>query len=416
MSQDPTFSANVHGMLSSADPALMITEEELIRSRERSLSFMDSDVTHIAVGGSIHDFHRPPARRHWGRLAGAALGAVAAVAASVLVALAFGTAPVNTAAASMAANGSPVQSTPTGPLKDLFLSADEVLVLQALPNTAVWQQEYDSSLLQVGQASGTTSGPPGLGVEPVNVLQVLKGTRSTGKSTLDVSTMPSPDRWKNTNTVAPLTYLAFIKKGPDGIGHLMSEPQALVQILNLRSATMGDPVMQQPVEIGADLRSRISVAPTGDVPLSTYPAAPPVAAGHDVIREQAKNPDGTSEGTIRGHITASEACFTFQTSAEKVILRWPAGYTAATRSLPQDSNGDFRIDGASHADRAVVLNEWGTVYTYDTEPAPQIIGTRTGIQAVCGGQTLPVFDITPPGEGASPFRLTHGAAGPSPQP
>lgn len=415
MSQDPTFSIKAPDRLSSADPALMITEEELIRSRERSLSFMDSDVTHIAVGGSIHEFHRATAKRRWVRLVVAGLGAVAAVAASVLVASAFGTAPVNTSAASVAADSSPVQSTPTGPFRDLFLSADEVLVLQALPNTAVWQQEYEAFLPQLGQASGTT-GPPGLGVEPVNVLQVLKGTRSTGRSTLDVSAMPAPGEWKNTNTVAPLTYLAFIKKGADDIGRLMSEPHALVQILNLRTATMGDPVMQQPVDIGADLRSRISVAPTGDVPLSTHAAAPSVAAGSDVIQEQTKNPDGTSEGTIHGHITASEACFTFQTSAEKVILRWPAGYTAATRFLPQDANGNFRINGASHADRAVVLNKWGTVYAYDTWTLPQITGNRTGENAVCGGQTLPVFDITPSGEGATPFQLTHGAAGPNPQP
>ena len=411
MSQDPNFSANVHGMLSAADPALMITEEELIRSRERSLSFMDSDVTHIAVGGSIHDFHRAPAKRHWGRLAVAGFAAVAAVAASVLVASAAGTAPVNTAAASMAADSSPVQSPPTGPLRDLFSSADEVLVIQALPNKAVWQQKYDAFLPQLSQPGGSAYGPPGLGVEPVNVLQVLKGTRPTGKSSLDVSVMSAPE-WQNTNTVAPLTYIAFIKKGPDGIGHLMSEPHALLQILNLRTAAVGDPVQQQPVEIGADLRSRISVAPTGDVPLETYEAA----AGRDVIREQAKNPvDGTSQGTIHGHITASEACFTFQTSAEKVVLRWPAGYTAATRSLPQDANGDFRIDGPSHGERAVVLNKWGTVYVYDTAPVTQITGNRTGEQAVCDGQSLPVFDIAPSSEGASPFQLTHGAAGPSPQ-
>ncbi|MBT2538789.1 hypothetical protein [Arthrobacter sp. ISL-69] len=405
MSQDPTFSTEAPRILSPADPALMITEEELIRSRERSLSFMDSDVTHIAVGGSIHDFHRAPAKRPWGRLAVAGLGAAAAVAASVLVASAFGTVPADMAAAPPVSDSTPLQSPPAGPLRDLFFAADEVLVLQALPNTDAWQQEYKSFMSQLGQAGGPAYGPPGLGVEPVNVLQVLKGTRSTGRSTLDVSAMPDANQWKNTNTVAPLTYLAFIKKGPDGIGHLMSEPQALLQILNLRSATVGDPVKQQPVDIGADLRSRIAVAPTGDVPLSTYAAAPPVAEGKD----------RTSEGTVHGHITASEACFTFQTSAEKVVLRWPAGYTAATRSLPQDSNGSFRIDGASHADRAVVLNEWGTVYAFDTWTLPQISGNRAGEKAACGGQTLPVFDITPPGEGASPFRLTHGAAGPSPQ-
>jgi hypothetical protein len=62
-----------------------------------------------------------------------------------------------------------------------------------------------------------------------------------------------------------------------------------------------------------------------------------------------------------------------------------------------------------------VLNKWGTVYAYDTWALPQITGNRTGEKAVCDGQSLPVFDIAPSSDGASPFQLTHGAAGPSPQ-
>lgn len=45
----------------TADPALAVTDEELDRSRQRSLSFMHSEATHLAVGGSIHDYHRTPA-------------------------------------------------------------------------------------------------------------------------------------------------------------------------------------------------------------------------------------------------------------------------------------------------------------------------------------------------------------------
>jgi len=103
-------------MLSAADPALTITEEELIRSRQRSLSFVNSDVTHIAVGGSIHDFHRAPAKRYWGRFAAAAGLAAAAVAASVLVATGFETGPVNMAAAPTVAEVT-AMATPAGPGK-----------------------------------------------------------------------------------------------------------------------------------------------------------------------------------------------------------------------------------------------------------------------------------------------------------
>lgn len=94
MSQDQSAAE----LLSAADPAVTITEDELDRSRQRSLSFVNSEVTHLTVGGSVHDFHRAPAKRHWGRFAVAAL-AVAAVAASVAVGSTLAARPDNTAAA-----------------------------------------------------------------------------------------------------------------------------------------------------------------------------------------------------------------------------------------------------------------------------------------------------------------------------
>ncbi|KRE72686.1 hypothetical protein [Arthrobacter sp. Soil762] len=397
MSQDQSFA----DLLSSADPALMINDAELIRSRERSLGFLNSNVTHIAVGGSVHDFHRAPAKRHWGRFAVAGLAA-AAVAASVLVASSLAPSPANVATAPTV-EVTEVQPPPTGPARDLFIAADEVLVLQALPTPAGWNQS----------TPGSTA--PGLGVEPVNVIQVLKGPRPTGTTTIDLSAMSAPTSWRNTNPVAPLTYLAFIKKGEDGVGHLMSGPLALLEILNLRAATLVDPVFGKPVDVGADLASRISVGPVGDVPLTTYPATQ-AASGPDIIPEQKKSTDGTSLGTMHGHVTSTEACFTFETSTEKVILRWPAGYTATTKLLPQSPEGEFRINGTSAATRAVVLNEWGIVYSYDGETRPLIFGTRSDERADCNGQTLPVFDIAPGGKGVSPFRASHGASGPDTNP
>ncbi|WP_346959226.1 LysM domain-containing protein [uncultured Arthrobacter sp.] len=99
-------------LLSAADPALAITEEELILSRQRSLSFMNSDVTQIAVGGSVDDFHRVPAKRHWGRFAAAGL-AVAAVAACIVIVSNPGTRPDITAAAPTAAEAT-ATATPAG--------------------------------------------------------------------------------------------------------------------------------------------------------------------------------------------------------------------------------------------------------------------------------------------------------------
>ena len=124
MSQDQSAA----DLLSAADPAVMITEEELTRSRQRSLSFMNSDVTHIAVGGSVHDFHRAPAKRHWGRFAAAGLAA-AAVASGVLVASGSLTVPVNMAAPTgeeVTATATPAaKSSLTGPtVTDSFGNVD----------------------------------------------------------------------------------------------------------------------------------------------------------------------------------------------------------------------------------------------------------------------------------------------------
>ena len=49
MSQDQSVAAQ----LAASDPALLITDEELVRSRQRSVSFLNSTVTHISVGGSM---------------------------------------------------------------------------------------------------------------------------------------------------------------------------------------------------------------------------------------------------------------------------------------------------------------------------------------------------------------------------
>jgi len=67
--------------LAAADPGLAVTEEDLARSRGRSLAVIDTDAVQLAVGGSVEEFHRqPPSRR---RRVFAAVGVVAAAAAVV---------------------------------------------------------------------------------------------------------------------------------------------------------------------------------------------------------------------------------------------------------------------------------------------------------------------------------------------
>ncbi|KUM42027.1 hypothetical protein [Arthrobacter sp. EpRS71] len=67
--------------LTAADPASAVTEDELARSREKSLAVMDTDAEHITVGGSVADFQQQRSRRRM-RLA-AGFGLVAAAAAVV---------------------------------------------------------------------------------------------------------------------------------------------------------------------------------------------------------------------------------------------------------------------------------------------------------------------------------------------
>lgn len=385
----------------SADPAADVTEPELARSRSRSLAFMESDVTHIFAGDS-GNYRRPPARR-W-RTAGAFLAA-AAVAAAVLTANFLQTAPVETPAAtesvsppSPAPTNAPEPAPPAGPFHGLFVAADEVLVLEALPNAA----------RKLGA---------GLGVEPVNVRQVLKGDLTPGETTVDVApaerAINGSLHWRDSQEEAPFTYLGFFAKDADGGLHLMEAPHTLLQIQNIRTAATVDPVTDEPVEIGDDLRARINVAPVGDVPVATHPGGSWAASAPDTIwGTQAA--DGIRDGEVRGYVSPSEVCFTFANSTQKVFLRWPEGFTAKVTPLMVDAEGRVSYYGTTLANKAVILNEWGFINMADLDTRPLVKGQLTAETASCGGETLPVFDVWPEREGGSPFQKGRGVALPTP--
>ena len=384
----------------SADPAANVTEPELARSRSRSLAFMESDVTHIFAGGP-ESYSRPPARR-W-RAAGAFLAA-AAVAAAVLTANVLPS-MVETPAAtksvsppSPAPTSAPEPAPPAGPFHDLFLSADEVLVLEALPNAA-------------------RNLRAGLGVEPVNVRQVLKGDLTPGETAVDVASaedgISGSLLWRDSRNEAPFTYLGFFARGADGGLHLIEAPHALLQIQNIRTAATVDPATDEPVEIGADLQSRINVAPVGDVPVATHGGGSLAASAPDrILGTQAA--DGQRDGEVRGYVAASEACFTFSNSTEKVYLRWPAGFTAKVTPLMVDAEGHVSLFGTTLANRAVILNEWGFIYMADLDTRPLVQGELSMETASCGGETLPVFYVWPERAGGSPFQKGRGVALPTP--
>lgn len=395
--------------LLAADPASDVTESELARSRARSLSFRESEVTHIFASGPEKDRHQTPFKRR--RMAGGIMAA-AAVAAAVVTATFLQVPPMEAPAASApptatdvaagtatpAATATPADQgkvAPSGPLHDLFVAADEVLVVEALPT-------------DIGR---------GLGVEPVEVRQVLKGSRALGATSVDVSSADDGINgsllWQHSQKEAPMTYLGFFARGSDGGMRLLATAHALLQIQNIRTAITVDPVTDEPVDIGDDLRSRINVAPEGDVPVATYAGDQPDGAATDVVRGT-EGPGGSREGLVRGHISAAEACFTFENSTEKVYLRWPAGYTAALRSLPVDAQGRVSLNGTDQADTPVTLNEWGFIYMQDREPRPQVAGHLRAETATCAGETLQVFDVKPEAPGASPFQHGRGVALPTP--
>jgi hypothetical protein len=388
--------------LLAADPASDVTESELARSRARSLSFRESDVTQIFAGGPEEDRDQGRAKRR--RMAGS-LMAAATVAAAVVTGSFLQMTPMEAPAAPAppaatevaAATAAPAgqgTAAPSGPLHDLFAAADEVLVVEASPTF-------------VGRE---------LGIEPVEVRQVLKGLQLMGATSVDVASADDGINgsllWQHSQKEAPQTYLGFFSRGSDGGLRLLDTPHALLQIQNIRTASTVDPVTDVPVEIGDDLRSRINVAPEGDVPVATYAGGMPDGAATDI--PGTVRPDGTRDGLVRGHISASEVCFTFENSTEKVYMRWPAGFTASFSSLPVNGEGQVVLNGMALADTAVILNEWGFIYMTDRQPRVQITGYRTSETATCSGETLQVFDVQPERPGASPFQHGRGVALPTP--
>jgi LysM repeat protein len=200
-------------LLSAADPALMITDEELDRSRQRSLSFVNSEATHIAVGGSIHDFHRRPAKRHWGRFAVAGLAA-AAVAASVLVGSTLASRPDNTAAVPTGEAVTPV-ATPTGSGKsslagptitDSFGNVDYYTTVSG-DTTAAVAASFRITEKKLAEFNGLE---PGSALAPHTTLRLIPApgpvNGAKGTATVDAKGIPTSYTIEPGDTLDGITY------------------------------------------------------------------------------------------------------------------------------------------------------------------------------------------------------------------
>jgi LysM repeat protein len=200
-------------LLSAADPALTITEEELIRSRQRSVSFVHSEATHIAVGGSVHGFHRAPAKRHWGRLVAAGLAA-ASFAACVIVASGLVTGPDNTAA-SPTVGGATVVATPSGSGKyslagatvtDSFGNVDYYTTVSG-DTTAGVAASFRITVEKLAEFNGLQ---PGSALAPNTKLRLIPApgpiTGAKGTATVDEKGIPTSYMIEPGDTLGGITY------------------------------------------------------------------------------------------------------------------------------------------------------------------------------------------------------------------
>ncbi|MGG5170635.1 LysM peptidoglycan-binding domain-containing protein [Pseudarthrobacter sp. J1738] len=200
-------------LLLAADPALAITEEELDRSRQQSASFINSDVTHIAVGGSISDFHRVPAKRHWGRFA------LAGLVAAAIVAIAFAawalvpsvdhsaTVPTDAATSTSAATDNGVRILLGGrPVADSFGNVDYYTTIPGDTSAAV-ADAFNLSQAKLAEFNGLTVGSelaPNTTLRLIPKPGAIKG--AMGKATVDANGIPTSYVIEPNDTLDGITY------------------------------------------------------------------------------------------------------------------------------------------------------------------------------------------------------------------
>jgi LysM repeat protein len=203
---------SVAELLSAADPALTITEDELIRSRQRSLSFVNSEVTHLTVGGSVHDFHRPPAKRHWRPLAAAGLVA-AAVASCIIVASNLVERPDDTAAApsatstALATPSDQAKSSLTGStVTDSFGNVDYYTTVPG-DTTAAVAASFRITEKELAEFNGIQ---PGSALPPNTKLRLIPAPGpmigAKGTAAVDANGIPTSYTIEPGDTLAGITY------------------------------------------------------------------------------------------------------------------------------------------------------------------------------------------------------------------
>jgi LysM repeat protein len=203
---------SVAELLSAADPAHTITEDELARSRQRSLSFVHPEVTYLTLGGSVHDFHRTPAKRRWRPVATAGLVA-AAVASCIVVASNLverlddtAAAPSATSTALATASDAAKSSLTGSTVTDSFGNVDYYTTVQGDTSARV-AANFHITEKELAEFNGLQ---PGSALAPNTKLRLIPPPGpipgATGTATIDANGIPTGYTIEPGDTLGGITY------------------------------------------------------------------------------------------------------------------------------------------------------------------------------------------------------------------
>ncbi|WP_104166966.1 hypothetical protein [Arthrobacter sp. SX1312] len=389
--------AALSAALAAADPAAVITSEDLARSRrglpgigvapstdERRASPPTSERRAAATPGTPNTRvtpaapaaaaaeHAPAVREDHPRLlarAGMPRGRVQAVLGTLLLLVVV--AGLATALIPRAAPG------PAGDVERLFALADVVAVVSV---AAVEPTTVDGELRML-QAS--------------SVVQIVKGDADGTTLTVDVTGRSTLERPYGRELFPP-DRLVFLVRDGDGVLSPIEGEGSVLTLIDRRSpeaATIGG----DPAPLPDELRDAIRALPAEELTLDTNGRAPGSLPAESVVGTRpaegrdVQNLPADRLGTFRV-LPAGDgrACVVFEYTGRSVLLRWPEGFSAYERiEVLSYPNGDPRRGRQV----LTVLNDRGYPYVDEQRQAPFIGGVPTGEQGECGGQELEVWDI-----------------------
>ncbi|GAB3543365.1 hypothetical protein GCM10027403_37440 [Arthrobacter tecti] len=355
---------NIERILSEADPARNVPEDELAASRRRAFAQATSDGAAHSLndGAVITDSPKTPGdstASHsplFARLAAAAVAIVAIVALGVTATL-FPRSGVDVAENTVA-------------VEKLFQDAAAVVV--GTPLSALSQGGADSETLRFQLE--------------VDVQQVLKGGIPTQSVLFDVTGHPAANAdtigEANSGSLYKRAHLFFL----DGTNKLVESPLAMLTVTNKRTGAVVDS-SGNPVALPEQVRDQLTLLPATEVPLETSGVGAGQAVDGEVLgRVPVAAERDPALGIIQGYVGDDSACFWYEFEGQRWYLLWPEGFTAHVPDLPRA----FMANGPT----PMVLNEAGYPYVVSGFPTPFIEGRiRSSEERTCSGLSMPVVEI-----------------------